>query len=403
VSDFLTTGSLPNAGIPRKAMRILERLKKLTLNHLHVTNERSGFHVYVPCPVCLKKRGSRELTDQHMAINLDRFLGTGKWVSRRGTVKGGGNWSAYCHREDRPDSIENLLKMPSVDRVVQTEMADEPSLSPKERYLIDDGKGNRIPDHPGDVTPIIELPEDHHAVQYLLRRNYNLQQLWEQFRCSYCTREKHPYHRRLPGGFKDTPQGRIIFYCDMDGVQQGWQARIIDRIEGDGHFYWHPYNECWSLVEIKEGRNWALQPEFADENSEGGKLKWKPSKYKTATGMLRSQCLLGLDAALAWNALRGTRVALMAEGPLDVGRYGAPGMPLLGKCINNEQVHVLRKHFNRLVWIGDTDGPGAKCTAQVCKALGGHMKVNVITLPAGIKDMGELSPEEAQVLFEALL
>jgi hypothetical protein len=380
---------------------LAKKLAPLCLNNMYFARETHGLHLYLPCWECAKKTGARELTSRHMTINVDRFLGEGRFRRLRGTYDG--DRSAMCMKEERGTKVSKLLRQPSLESLGLTDWVGEVHMYAKERFLIDDGRGNMIPDHPGEVIPLTELPEDHVAIQYLRERQYDPAALVEQFRCGWCVAEKTAKHRRMPGGFKDTPQGRIVFFCDMLGVQQGWQGRILDRVEGDGHFYWHPYEERWVLVEVKLGRAWIRQMEFLDSKEED--LIWKPSKYKTASSMARNECLMGLDAAIRWNASRPgkRRVAVLGEGPLDAGRFCAPGIPLLGKFLSQAQARILAKHFDEIIWVGDTDSVGRRATAQVKAELAGKVVTRILALPSSIKDAGELEPAIAQCLFETML
>jgi hypothetical protein len=69
------------------------------------------------------------------------------------------------------------------------------------------------------------LPEYHPARWHLeTYRKVDLQRLTDMLRCGFCTKE-YPeskvhkiWHGKFPGGWKDTPQGRIIFHSLHDGA-----------------------------------------------------------------------------------------------------------------------------------------------------------------------------------------
>lgn len=232
--------------------------KALSLIHGRVVarKEKDGLQLYMACPECLMKDGKKALNDRKLAVNADRVFGTGKYALHVGQYQA--DFSGFCMKQSKGFNISDLRVMaPLRDRG----FPDAPSGVTKPstgRCLIADGKGNMIPDHPGDVVSMIELPADHPAVMYLTNRRFDLARLHRQFRISFCTREAPEnsamdrYYRKLPCGFRDTPQNRIIFYADVHGVQRGWQARIIDHVGADGlKYYLHTYSNQWAPMEQK--------------------------------------------------------------------------------------------------------------------------------------------------------
>jgi hypothetical protein len=296
------------------------------------------------CPECPQRDGKKELASRHLAVNADRCLGTGKYAARVGQYSA--DYSGYCMKQAKGFEVSALKAMvPLKDRG----WPDVPSTITRPapgRCLIPDGKGNMIPDHPGEVIPLTELPEDHPAVQYLKSRRFDIQSLHTQFRVGFCVREapENPevdrYYKRLPCGFRDTPQNRIIFHADVKGVQRGWQARIIEQVIGDLKYYLHPYTNQWVAMEKKDASTgkWEPLPHVAAEP-----VQWKPSKYKTAFSSERNQMLMGFDAAIRWNQLMKLPkpLVMVTEGPLDAGRMGCGAVPLLGKFLSDAQANML--------------------------------------------------------------
>ena len=256
--------------------------------------EKNGLQLYIACPECLMKDGRKALNDRKLAVNADRRFGTGKYASRVGQYDT--DFAGFCMKQSKGFNISDLLAMPPLkDRG----FPDVPSTVTKPstgRCIIPDGKGNMIPDHPGEVVPLLELPAEHPAVRYLTNRRFDIARLHQQFRVSFCFREapENPamdrYYRKLPCGFRDTPQNRIIFYADVNGVQRGWQARIIEYVDGDIKYYLHPYANQWVSMNTKNHASgkWDAMPHVLTEP-----VSWNPSKYKTAFSSERNMMLMG--------------------------------------------------------------------------------------------------------------
>jgi len=383
-SNRVTEGSL-SRGVTNLA-------KALARKHgdVHISVEEHGVHLNMASPEALQRDGSRELTARHLAVNADKYVGEGQWASRQG--KYNPEFSAYCMKYSVKYTVSALLNWVPLHRR-GFKASSNVTVGSTKRRLIDDGRGNMIPDHPGDVLPITSLPADHPAAWYLTSRGYDLGNLWERFRTSYCYKELHGGFRELRGCMRDTPQGRPIFYCDIDTVQVGWQARIIEQWVGDIHMVWHPYKSSWVKTRIGRGSDCVWSPGFEPFED----LAWDPAKYKTAPGSSRNQILMGVDSALSWNDENRPGLiptCVLVEGPLDAARFGA-GVAMLGKYLSENQSSVLRKKFQKFVYIPDNDAAGRKSTKRVSEMLAGS-SLRVVALPSDIKDIGEMSYTESE-------
>lgn len=383
--------------LPREVRRLVHAL---TNKHGggRLSQEANGLHLYLPCPKCLEEKGSRELDSKHLTVNIDKYFSLGRFKNQPAKKA---KWSAMCHKDNSHlMTVDQLLKYPSIslrgydiDSRLTIAVQDEST-------LIDDGKGNKIPRHPGKVTPINQLPAGHPAVAYLLQRGYNLDRLHEQFRTSYCyeewpeeepsaTNKQGFKYKRLPGGWKDTPQGRIIFYVDVHGVQKGWQARIIDKVEDGWKWYWHPYDSQWEATEYQqEDGTYEVREDYCR-----GLFKWKPSKYRTAAGCHRNQIVMGFDAALKWNKDHNMSIPIVfiVEGPLDAGRIGPPACAILGKSLSAEQAQLLRP-FNKIVIVMDNDDAGRTGIIRAQNVLNAAgVDYDICHIPHQFKDVGEMS------------
>ena len=395
--------------IPQEVISLAQAMIRVH-SRIHFAPENKGLQLYFPCPACLQEDGIKEVNSRHASINVDRYRFLGRFINLRGTYNSD-SVSCSCMKCRTRFKVSELLMMPTLEERGIPNVKPTEKIEVRTRHLIDDGNGNMIPDHPGLVVPLNTLPPNHPAVEYLRNRNYDIDDMVRRFRASYCYQEApedkalHRWYKKMPGGFKDTPQGRIVFYADINGVQVAWQARIIDKVEADSlHWYWHPYEGRWVLVRMAvgvtpEGKpKWQLVAPFNADVP-----VWKPSKYRTAQDASRNQIVFGLDAALEWNrehGLENNRIGVLGEGPLDAARFG-PGMAMLGKFLSDNQAQLLAKYFKRVIWIGDNDPVGVQCSIKVRETLAPLVSYGEIKVPEPFKDAGELAPAVAQELFDA--
>lgn len=346
--------------------RVEELAKAIAAIHGNprVTHESSGLHLAVPCPLCLKEYGEREIKSKHLQLNADKLLGLGRYKNRfmpsaqeRMKKKG----YAQCMKDTTHGSftIDQILGYPTLEERGYTAYRPAIQISNnQERYLIPDFRGNMIPDHPGKTIPLTQLPHAHPALDFIRYRDYDPVKLVQQFRAAWCYEEApegkefRRGYRRHEEGWKTTPQGRVIFYSDVAKVQSCWQGRYLE-IKHEGQLLvWHPYRQCW-----EPRPNWPKGEE--------------PAKYNTATGALRNAQLCGYDNAVAFSKLlpKHQRVAVLTEGPLDAARFPDRGMAVLGKNLSDVQAVLLRMHFDRVILAFDADEYGAAACVKAAKTL----------------------------------
>ena len=393
-TTITTAGDLNE--VPRSVMNLA---KALAMKHgdVLVAREARGLHLYMASPIALERDGDIELRKRHLAVNADKYLYLGAWAKRRGTYNN--DLCARCMKYEKPYTVTDLLMMvPLASRGIQATTHDV-KVGSVNKFLVDDGRGNMIPQPPGRVWSLTELPGDHQAIMYLRARRFDPEAIERQFGAGYCYDENLPrrFYRELPGGMRDTPQGRLIFNIDMEGVRRGWQARLLEMTVGPAHLVWHPYADEWRLLKVKADDKWMLTPEFTDPD-----LAWDPSKYKTGTGTLRNSALMGLDAATAWNKETGHSTIVVCEGPLDAARFGPPAVATLGKSMSHEQARLLRKNARRIVYVPDNDIHGQKAVARVREVLTG-VDLVVLDLPKDVKDAGDMSYDRAAELLAPVL
>ena len=358
---------------------------------IRMAMERNGLHFYIACPECLNINGESELWKKHLAINVERYFA-------------GYDRSAQCMKHGASYNVTDLVSMPPLaDRGIEYKPETPELHAIPAHHLEQDEKGNWIPKSPGLVIPVNILPPDHPASIYLAYRKFDPEVLWDQFRCCFCYKENNDlFYRRLQGGFKVTPQGRLIFFAYVKGVRVGWQARILE-IDDDNHkFYWHPYKSTWVAVmkRADEKSRWELLPGYEE---------WDPAKYFTGHGTRRNSILLGFDAAV--NHFRNqdrllTRWCGLVEGPLDAARFGPPFISRMGKTLSKEQATLLRTEFDVVYSVSDNDEAGEQGKESIRNQFsrnvsdGRGTKLKMVELPAGTKDPGDLTPEQAQTFLK---
>lgn len=407
------TSDTDAAASPKTAPDYVRELAaRLALIHgpATISKEENGWHIRIASPKALAEDGVRELKKRHLYVNADKLYNQGKWRKRKSTS----DVVAYDIKHKQPYSVAELLAMKplaarGIVEKVSTKVTDN-----GEPYLIVDANGNKIPDHPGRVVPVTLLPKTHAMRQYLESRNFTVQDAWRFCRASYCT-EAAPegeeygrrFWRRMTCGTRDWPAHRMIMYVDMNGVQVGWQARYLERVEGEFKYHWVSVNDrppAWIPIYRKNSEGgWDMHADFSDS-----RWPYSPGKYLNARGQKRNSVIMGLDGAIEINGKNGTSFVCVVEGPTDALRLFGAGLPVLavmGKFLSQEQSATIAKHFSQVVLIPDTDAVGLEAEVSFREKLSAA-KVDVVTanlterFGAKAKDAGDLTPHEASVFAE---
>jgi hypothetical protein len=200
------------------------------------------------------------------------------------------------------------------------------------------------------------------------------------------------------GQVKATPQGRIVFFIFQNGMRVGWQARILET-ENETHlFYYHPYKNDWVKVMRRHGPGLPWQPMEGFED-------WDPAKYVIAHGARRNSCLMGYDAARAFNSPTRLkrRWCFLCEGPLDAGRLGPPAVAACGKFCSQDQAELLEQAFDTIIIVPDRDEAGSELAGYVAHWLQGRRQLRVIPPPGNRKDAGDMTPQEAKIYRTAAM
>lgn len=458
------------ANAPSEILKWVKRFQSAHDCPMILSRETSGYHLYLPCPECLETHGKRELQDPKYSINLSMLAGLGDefrdntnngWMpadihARDSLEKRREYGSGICMRTRSSSTphripISELLHMGTVterfpDIMTKASVSGAVGSAEREEMWEEDPvSGGLCPPLAGDLIPLCDLPPDHPAVEYMVGRGFQPARLQEQFRLSFCRKEypvgqKGIFYRRMPGGWMDTPQHRIIFHSLIDGIPMTWQGRLIEKVSDDllNRFMLHPYaggfyptadtgralSSCrsagyegqyqvvvddrahgcwvflWSHTHTRANPSSPWQPVPPFDEVRDGVLMFQPSKYRTAKYSKRH--LMGWDAAVkrAESDPPGMRWCVLLEGPLDAARTGPGGIPLIGSSISEENAAKIATNFN-LVLLGlDADKAGMEAATKVTKMLRSAkcrapilLEVFPLPIPPG-KDVGDLTEDE---------
>lgn len=432
-----------SSSLPQEMRDLAEQLAQIHGNIL-VAREKNGIHAYMACPTCLMAEGDKELTSRHLAVNLDKYFGRGRHDSGMTAARAPRSTSWFANADKRVAScmkhprehvftVQNLMEYaPLEKRNIAVSRRGRVTFSDSSAWLVPYGKAPDgtdiwVPGGPSDGTPGSSLPinspegRSSPGGQYLLSRNYDLDELWTMFGTSFIVREfpqsENRKYRVLPGGFLDSHQGRVSFVGYMYGVPRIYQTRILDvdvpRPDGHvEHWVFNGQTMQWVLVAM-------ITPQGVPVYQPGFNLPefpWKPSKYRSANGSQKAGCLLGLDAAIEWNRIYRPglpAVGIVFEGPLDAGRIGRPSMATLGKFISTDQAELLARHFAVVIQVPDNDAAGEETfltnqttLRQCCRTIACRVP-QFLPGPDGtprkVKDAGNLTPQEAATLKQQWL
>lgn len=344
-------------------------------------------------PVLLEKDGDKELTSRHLYINVDKVVNEQHFKAAR------------CVKDGRVYDVRELLGMLPIEEralnIPKSKVKRRVSVIDKLKFMERDAAGNLIPQGPGECTPLDQLDDDHPAVVYVRDRGFEPAKLVEQFDAAFCTAENpnRPY-KTLPGGFKATPQNRIVFFINQLGVQRGWQARRLERKRNGQLQFLHSYTGEWKTVATDGINGLSIAPEYSGATigkSPGLILK---NKYVIGIGVEKSQTLMGFDAAMKWCEETGNKTIGLVEGVLDAARLGPPFCSIMGLQLSPNQAALIANHFDRVIYVPDNDNnkDNAKLfCSSVEKALNTKdLKLIQAPPPNGVEDAGAMSLEQVE-------
>lgn len=419
IDDTLAvSGEITIDTIPDEIKALAQRL-----SHLHgqvlVTSEASGRHLYIPDPELITQDGEKELYSKHMAINADKYFGFGKWnVDENPTKENQELYKKYrAHglevpcamsmKTGRRTTVQELLHVLPLDQRIHLVRPLQQKVitgdSTTDKHLVYDEHGNLVPEGPGHTVPLSALPDDHPAREYLRQRGYDPDLLEKQYGVEYCDealpedRSVGRFYSKLPGGYKNSPQGRIIFpILDAKGIKRGWQARAIDYSDDKGNRWFWTNQQTWLQIH----KDW--NDIFATPDEPIGFMHLR--KYLNARGFNRNQAAFGIYQAIqvTKDLSYEQRVCYVMEGAMDAAKGGPPCIALLGKSMSDDQAMVIRSHFAKVVLVADQDRAGKDFVRCISKKLE-DMPLLQAVLPEGKKDLGDCTYDEAAAVLRQAL
>ena len=117
--------------------------------------------------------------------------------------------------------------------------------------------------------------------------------------------------------------------------------------------------------------------------------------FKNSTGLKKSKTLFNL------HRVKASPQVVIVESSFDAIRLdlvGIPAVATLGAGVSKYQVELLDKYFNRVIIVPDADLAGREMKDKLIEKLG--KKVTSVTLPPGVKDVGDLTNIQLKKLGE---
>lgn len=402
--------------VDRRIQLLAERISEIH-GEAKLSNRTKGTFIMFPCPHCLQEDGEKEIHSRHMAINATAYLAQSRSVVPSRFTKRARK-VFHCVKEGKSYTFDEIMNTPPVTQrlpflKISTKAPKEITVTRIKKETLPDG--STVPFLPGDCIPITDLPANHPGRVYLEERGYNLQDLYDQFYCCWCEKERPEngdegiFYKRWGNGFRDTPQGRVVFFLYVNGLRTGWQARLLERVNGDVKEVWHPYRHQWEPAFVLQDNKWISNGVF-DDPVKG--RKFKPSKYKTAAGCNKNDLLMGYDAAVAYwdqkscegqrSIPKEDRYIIICEGPLDAARFGSPAVAVLGSNFTNVQARLVEARFKMCIVATDNDEAGHKCAQEIVDKLAGT-SVIVKRLLTTANDPGDMSREDLHSILNNTL
>jgi hypothetical protein len=203
-----------------------------------------------------------------------------------------------------------------------------------------------VPQLPGEVVPLADLPPDHPAVAYVSERGFDPTGLSREYGIGFCT--------KASPGFK-TAEGRLIIPVTIGGKLVGWQARFVGE------------------------RNWKACP---------------VPKYWTMPGMAVKNTLYN------WDRAQVAGFGVLVEGVTDVWSVGPHAFAAFGKSISVAQYHRIEAGFRDRPLVVLLDGDASRETTAIVRWLSDRRPSGVVrvTLPDG-RDPADFAAGELDAMI----
>ena len=398
--------SSKNISLKPQYERLISHLLKIhETGILHYSIATKSFELRIPDPILLKEDGFKELFSKHLYVNLTKY------------IEYQHSSPARCVKNGKIYSMVELLNMKPL-RLRQDELPwdVEKFLSKyKQKTLvipktITSSNNEEETEFHGTCIPIIDLPNNHVAIQYLLSRGFDksyIKNLYNQFKVSYCIEYKNNnMYKDLYKGLSKSPVGKIIFFIYHFGKYKGWQARRIEKEENGLIYHWHfdqnnHLNSSWIPVARVE----YIQDKCDTSNNDTQQIKRKisllpnvhrsiiNSKYVIGFGTRASESILGFDSALDYNKDKNTKCIVIVEGAFDAAKFGPPACSCFGCRVSKKQALLLHNNFDIIYYVKDHDDAGNELEHSIKEefaSLNALNKLREIQYPSNFKDLGDI-------------
>lgn len=116
-------------------------------------------------------------------------------------------------------------------------------------------------------------------------------------------------------------------------------------------------------------------------------------EFKNSPGLPKSKTLFNL------HRVKSSSYVIVVESSFDAIRLdqvGLAAVATLGAGVSKNQSALLNQYFNHIIIVPDADQAGSDMAAKLVERLG--KKVTNISLPTGVKDIGDLTDEQLKKL-----
>ena len=358
------------------------------------SKKRNNVELQIATPHLLETDGDKELTSRHLFVNIEKVVNEGHTKA------------AQCVKDGRVYDVRELLAMLPVEQrslnIPKSEVKRRVSVVDKLKYMERDENGNLVPPGPGTLIPLDKLEKGHVARQYVESRGFDPEALVGQFDAAFCVKENTDmFYKKLPGGFRATPQGRIVFKINQLGINRGWQARRIEQTLPSGELmFWHPYREKWVCVGVKNrDGSVKLYDGFHGKHVNKAHNAILKQKYIIGTGVEKTTALMGFDAAYEWAKQENEYTIGLVEGVMDAARLGPPFVSMMGLTLSSNQASLISNHFSKVVYVPDNDFDAPEKSEMFCGSIrkwleSKNLELVMATVPNHLKDAGDMKPHE---------
>jgi hypothetical protein len=233
-----------------------------------------GEYYQVCCPFC---------TDSRFRLYISYMFG------QNGSDGKPMRFLAHCFNENCLSNPQYYAEF--VDKL------ESPLLIPLSEVQVKPGRriaeSDTIAVWPGECVPLLTLPQEHAAIQYVQARGYDPARLQRVYDVRYCLTSRYSLAR-----------DRLVIPVYQNKVLKGWQARYVGELD------------------------WKTQKNL-------------PPKYFTMPGMSKSTVVYNLDRSRLFDA------CVITEGVVDVWGFGDGAVCTFGHSISDRQLELITAAFRR--------------------------------------------------------